>query len=123
MHLSVPQIVFQSDRDGNSEIYRMDTNGKNPVRLTDDRAEDRNPSLSPDGKKVAFVSNKSKIIVMDIDGGNKVVISKNLPSLYGEKGKLCWSPDGTRIAFVCSVPLFRDNSVVFLDDIFVMNEC
>ena len=50
------QIAFVSDRDGNSEIYVMDANGKNQRRLTNNPASDYSPSWSPDGKRIAFVS-------------------------------------------------------------------
>ena len=30
------KIAFQSDRDGNTEIYKMNADGSNPTRLTDD---------------------------------------------------------------------------------------
>ena len=39
------QIAFVSDRDGNSEIYVMDTNGKNQRNLTNHPAGDTAPSM------------------------------------------------------------------------------
>ena len=38
------QIAFSSDRDGNWEIYVMDTDGKNQRRLTNNPALDAYPS-------------------------------------------------------------------------------
>ena len=38
------QVVFQSDRDGNFEIYVMDVDGSNPRRLTHNSAGDYWPS-------------------------------------------------------------------------------
>ena len=37
------QIIFQTTRDGNSEIYRMNADGTNPTRLTTDPGEDTSP--------------------------------------------------------------------------------
>ena len=41
------KIAFVSERDGNEEIYVMDADGSNVVRLTDDPARDAEPSWSP----------------------------------------------------------------------------
>ncbi len=53
-------IVFQSVRDGNFEVYRMDRDGGDPVRLTDDPAWDGwaaiVPSVCPTSEEVAFAT-------------------------------------------------------------------
>ncbi len=41
------KIAFNSDRDGNSEIYVMNADGSNPTRLTNNPDSDSNPSWSP----------------------------------------------------------------------------
>ena len=41
---SAAKIVFGSTRDGNSEIYVMDSDGSRHVRLTDDPAIDSDPA-------------------------------------------------------------------------------
>ena len=64
-----PKIAFSSTKDGNSEIYVMDIDGRNHVRLTYDPAIDSDPALSPDGRRIAFVSRRNGrvdgIYVMD----------------------------------------------------------
>src|SRR3954471_13264385 len=47
--VGVAKIAFASDRDGNNEIYTMDTDGGALTRLTENGAEDFNPAWSPDG--------------------------------------------------------------------------
>ena len=91
-----PKIAFSSTRDGNHEIYIMDGDGENQVRLTDDPANDSNPSWSPDGKRIAFVTYRDggmpRIYIMDSDGQNPTRITKG-------RLDLAWSPDGVKIAF------------------------
>src|SRR5512139_209431 len=53
--LASNQVVFDSDRAGNHEIYVMGTDGSTPTRLTNDPTyENWWPRISPDRKKVLF---------------------------------------------------------------------
>ena len=53
-----PGIVFASNRDGNWDIYSMDVNGDNLLQLTDHPASDDDPACSPDGRRIAFRSDR-----------------------------------------------------------------
>ena len=97
------QIAFNSQRDGNREVYVMDVDGKNQRNLTNNPAEDAWPSWSPNGQKIAFVSDRDwdtglgwEIYVMDADGRNQRNLTNN-PAL--QEYAPAWSPDGQRIAF------------------------
>ena len=89
-----PQIAFTSTRDGNPEIYVMDADGNNQIRLTNHPEADYQPSWSPDGGRIAFVSNRNggneQIYVMDSNGKNVKLLTN---------GILGWSPDGKTIAY------------------------
>ena len=60
MTATFARIAFVSTyRDGsNTEIYVMNANGTGQTRLTDNPASDRVPAWSPDGSKIAFVSDR-----------------------------------------------------------------
>ena len=97
-----PRIVFQSNHDGdwfgNWDIYSMDQNGDNLLQLTDAPAYDMFPACSPDGKRIAFISERGithDLYVMDSDGNNMVRLTHD----NFLEGRPSWSPDGTRIAF------------------------
>jgi Tol biopolymer transport system component len=59
--------------EASAEIYKMNADGKNAVRLTNNTTEDFDPAWSPDGTKIAFDGTRSgnfEIYVMSTDGSN-----------------------------------------------------
>ncbi|MEW5816396.1 MAG: DUF5050 domain-containing protein, partial [Spirochaetota bacterium] len=91
-------ISFTSARDGNVNIYSMDTDGSNQTRLTDNPADDYNGGWSSNGTKLAFASNRTgdwEIYVMDTNGSNPI----KLTSIVGVDQAPRWSPENTRIVF------------------------
>ena len=118
------QIVFSSKRDGNPEIYVMDTDGNNQHRLTNNRGDDWNPVWSPDGEWIAFESNRdghlingrptAEIYMMDADGGNQQNLT-NSPFFHDRNPS--WSPNGKWIAFESN----RDKDRPQSPEIYVMD--
>jgi Tol biopolymer transport system component len=77
----------------------MDRDGGNPHALTETAGDNIDPSWSPDGSQIAFVSSRSgspQLWVMNSDGSNAHKITPDLAEMGGRNS---WSPDGKRIAF------------------------
>jgi TolB protein len=99
------RIALTLGKDGNSEVYLMDRDGKNLKRLTFSRAIDSSPQWSPSGDDIAFTSDElgtgsPQIYIMDAEGGNRRRIS-NVGSSYCDGA--AWSPKGDKIAFTARV--------------------
>jgi Tol biopolymer transport system component len=103
------RLVFYSLRDGRYELYSMNVDGSDVLRLTNTPAEEREvyPAVSPDGRRIAFIkrigledSYTEHLFVMNADGTDPV----ELPLLDGGFiGAPVWSPDGDQIAFHASI--------------------
>ncbi|MDP2858321.1 MAG: S9 family peptidase [Bacillota bacterium] len=91
-------IDLQKD-ETRSEIWLVAAQGGCPRRLTGGQKQDNRPRWSPDGKKIAFVSNrdgKAQIYLISPDGGEAAVISTKIEPASPP----FWSPDRGSIAFV-----------------------
>ena len=93
-------VVYESKNGGNWEIRRVGVDGSGEVNLTRNRASDRYPAVSPNGRLVAFSSNRGStgthIWVMNIQGGalKQVTVRK------GNQFEPAWAPSGGRLAYV-----------------------
>lgn len=91
--------MFNSDRDGDEDIYIMKADGTEVRRLTNNNLFDCCTDWSTDGTKIAFNSSwpdgDQDILVINSDGSGL----KNLTNAPGDDWNPAWSPDGTRIAF------------------------
>lgn len=70
------KIVYVSWEDEDPEIYSMNSDGSNKVRLTNADKRDENPEITADGKFILFSSNRNmdmnaEIFIMNIDGRNQ----------------------------------------------------
>lgn len=106
-------VWFNSVRSGLMQIWRMNADGSEPERMTDEDAHCWFPHVSPDGRWIVYLAyekadvkpsdhpaNKNvRLCLMPVEGGE----SKTLVRLFGGQGTInvnSWSPDGKRIAYV-----------------------
>ena len=98
-------VAFTTFRDGNREIYVMDSGGGDPVNLTRHHAFDSSPAWSPDGRRIAFESERdggdSHIFVMNADGSGVEQLTFGPGTPWAVQP--AWSPDGSSIACVSGI--------------------
>ena len=90
------KILFQSDMDGDREIYMLTKDSV--TKLTDNDWDDEFPKWSPDGTKIAYSANPKgnyDIFIMNADGSNITPVTTS-PKAEIEHA---WFPNGKRIAF------------------------
>lgn len=111
------KIAFVSDRTGKKEIYLMDYDGQNPIKVTSRFAHAMAPAWRPDGKELVFTAitknNKNvrnhNLFVYNLPTG-KIEMLSNKP---GINSGASFSPNGHQIALTMSFP---GNPEIFLMD-------
>lgn len=92
------RILFESNRDGNHEIYMMTADGSDPINLTNSAAIDFSPAWSPDRNSIAYnsgIGGNAEIFILDLEDTQSVNITNN----PAKDWKPDWSPDGSQIVF------------------------
>lgn len=109
------QVIFNSDYDGDDELFLIDIGSKVTTQVTYNIISDRDAEFSPDGTRLVFVSDRNSPGLPDLymltfvqdatppdpavdnDSGHTVI---RLADLIGASYSPTWSPDGSQIAFV-----------------------
>jgi TolB protein len=74
-------IVFVSDQDGNREIYRIDVDGSEETRLTENNENDLNPQWSYDKSHILFLSGdefSNQLYSINPDGSGLTKLTPNI---------------------------------------------
>jgi hypothetical protein len=104
--LSVYMLAFVGEGQGRKEpaIYAIGADGKNEKLLVGGDSKVFDPAISPDGKKLAYVTlvdNHEQLVVADVDGQNPQPITKQGGSRVRTPA---WAPNSARIVFVSDEP-------------------
>lgn len=101
----VVYTVSELDREtgkSNSDLWMVPTAGGEPRRLTTAPGADNSPRWAPDGKTIAFVSDRSgsaQVWLLPLDGGE----ARQLTKLPVDVSGPIWSPKGDRLAFTAEI--------------------
>lgn len=103
--------VESLDRDGDryqSAIWTVPLDGGPPRPLTAGTGLDDDPQVSPDGRRVAFLSDRAdgqpQIHLIDVDGGEARQLSRFTQGAVSHT----WSPDGKSLLVTCAVGVDPD---------------
>src|SRR5215216_637071 len=91
-------VLFNSDRDGDYEVYAMNEDGSNLVQLTDNSVLDGRATWSSNGQLIAFVSGAAgsrDIYVMNANGHGL----RNVSNTNADEDWVEWSPKGNKLLF------------------------
>ncbi len=94
------RIAFSSNRGGSYDLYVMEADGRNPVRLTNEAGNEGDPVWTPDGSRMVYTSTPKgglpQLHTVGADGRD----NRALMASPGGNHSADISPDGRRVAFV-----------------------
>lgn len=134
-------IVYTSWETGNKQLFAMTPEGAARTNLSNNRFHDEQPAFAPDGKQIAFVSNRegcAESVTATLDepalqgsvasgncqrrdifvaawDGAKIAAPRQITFL-GRDVKPTWAPDGKQIAFIAARPAQQPLYLAALDD-------
>jgi TolB protein len=109
-------VVHISSRDRVAELYAMKVDGKSPLRLTNTPRDEWGQKFSPDGAKLAFISDREgaeRIWLKDFPDGPEKRLTQRSPASRIVEDKIAWAPSGKTIAYVLTIPDTPSSVVLF----------
>ncbi|MDE0687955.1 MAG: hypothetical protein OXI61_07310 [Candidatus Poribacteria bacterium] len=97
------KIAFWADLAGTRDIYLMNPDGSQRIKITHHRSQNITPVWSPTGEQILFTSDRDGVwdlYLMDPDGTNVQRVFEKTASRIGA----AWSPDGKQIAYTRLMP-------------------
>jgi TolB protein len=96
-------LYARSDDDSHSTLWRIPLAGGDPVQVDRGRGISSSPSFSPDGRRIAFMTDRlghNEVYIIDADGSNPVWITQIAGDVNESnyRGEPDWSPDGVTVA-------------------------
>ncbi len=96
-------IAYYRILNGRRDVFVVPSGGGTPTRITDDPSGALDPAWSPDGKRLAFSSERDGAVhiwIQEMDSGKPVGAARRVTSGAGIHRGASWSPDGSKIAYV-----------------------
>jgi len=115
-------LVFTSDRTGGnfnlfmarsidtSEVNLFRTMKPGIIQITNTPEDETSPVVSNDGKKIAYVKGRGKLIIADISGNGQLKNEKILSDSWAAPSRIAWSPDNKWVAFAQN-DLYANNEI------------
>lgn len=103
-------LLFTSDRSGNYDIYRVTSSDtaqpdlfktfkREVVALTNTDTDERDLTLSPDGKQLAYIRGMGDLVMRPVNADGTLGAERVLLQGWNAPSNLSWSPDGKYLAF------------------------
>ena len=96
-------VVFTSYRDGHGQIYGVSATGGTARRLTNTTFNETQPALSPDGMRIAYISDSTgvpKLWLCAVDGTGRQPLTTGFSFPGAAEASPSWGPASDRLVFV-----------------------
>lgn len=120
-------VIFSSDRNGNYDLFLARSVDENKtdifkslkhkvVQLTSNKADEMNPQVSPDGKKIAYQEGRGTLITAEINADGELSNQKTLLNGWASPGGVTWSPDSKWLAYSLADLYFNNEIFIHAAD-------